>query len=214
MIPFGIKMNNFGFILLWNDLFGSKCHIPMIKSPVCGGGWRILCEIHFCKKNCVWVSVTLSLFWNYLHKLNHHLPTHPILIFFDWLDICQTLIWYFQTFNLHMSKCPNLSISKGESDPTLSIQTILCPYHLDLLVRLTLNFFIWITYLNYIEWTRSLDWLNLMYFNWFSELNCFTSISLKVLHLAYLTWTTWSLNFEVIQVHLEIQVILDGLNSK
>ena len=30
-----IKLNNFGSILLWNDLFGLKCHIPMFQSPVC-----------------------------------------------------------------------------------------------------------------------------------------------------------------------------------
>ena len=35
MINFGIKLNNFGSIWLWNDLFGSKCHIPMFQSPVC-----------------------------------------------------------------------------------------------------------------------------------------------------------------------------------
>ena len=36
-----IKLNNFGSTWLWNDLFGSKCHIPMFQSPVWGGGVRI-----------------------------------------------------------------------------------------------------------------------------------------------------------------------------
>ena len=35
MITFAIKLNNFGSIWLWNDLFGLKCHIPMFQSPVC-----------------------------------------------------------------------------------------------------------------------------------------------------------------------------------
>ena len=38
MITFAIKLNNFGSIWLWNDLFGLKCHIPMFQSPVWGGG--------------------------------------------------------------------------------------------------------------------------------------------------------------------------------
>ena len=37
MITLGIKLNNFGPIWLWNDLFGLKCHIPMLQSPVWGG---------------------------------------------------------------------------------------------------------------------------------------------------------------------------------
>ena len=40
MITCGIKLNNFGSILLWNDPFGSKCHIPMLQSPVCPPPWR------------------------------------------------------------------------------------------------------------------------------------------------------------------------------
>ena len=35
MITFGIKLNNCGSIWLWNDIFGSKCNIPMFQSPVC-----------------------------------------------------------------------------------------------------------------------------------------------------------------------------------
>ena len=35
MITFGIKLNNFGSIWVWNDPFGSKCHIPLCQSPVC-----------------------------------------------------------------------------------------------------------------------------------------------------------------------------------
>ena len=33
MITFAVKLNNFGSSWFWNDLFGSKCHIPMFKSP-------------------------------------------------------------------------------------------------------------------------------------------------------------------------------------
>ena len=34
-----VKLNNFGFIWLWNDLFGLKCHIAMFQSPVCVCVW-------------------------------------------------------------------------------------------------------------------------------------------------------------------------------
>ena len=38
MMNLRMKFNKFGSILLYNDLFKSKCHIPMSQSPVCGSG--------------------------------------------------------------------------------------------------------------------------------------------------------------------------------
>ena len=35
MMILSIILNNLRFIWLWNDLFGSKCHMPMFQSPVC-----------------------------------------------------------------------------------------------------------------------------------------------------------------------------------
>ena len=40
MMILSINLNGFWFTWLWNDLFGSKCHIPMFQSPVWGGGQK------------------------------------------------------------------------------------------------------------------------------------------------------------------------------
>ena len=55
MINFGIKLNNFGSIWLWNYLFGSKCHIPMFQGRVFFFGC-------FCHLPLVQLKTELALF--------------------------------------------------------------------------------------------------------------------------------------------------------